>query len=301
MRATKQAPHSKLLFCIIFSLSFFYFFNLLPRMAYSWGFYAHKKINSEAVYALPAPLNTFYEKYSGDIELHAADPDKRRYVDSTEAPHHFIDIDHYGGRAIDEIPRYWTAAVKKYSADTLNRYGTLPWSVLQWEEKLTLAFKKMDAAEILKASSYLGHYVADAHVPLHTVTNYNGQKTEQQGIHALWESFIPQNFGSSYQYAGIKAVYIKDPEAKIWEIIRHSYLLAPSVLQAERETRTAFKGRDIYLDTLHKKFTPAYIDAFNNALNGMVEKQIESSVADVASFWYTAWVNSGQPDPANIK
>jgi hypothetical protein len=38
----------------------------------------------------------------------------------------------------------------------------------------------------------LGHYIGDAHVPLHTTSNYNGQKTNQHGIHGLWESRIPE-------------------------------------------------------------------------------------------------------------
>ena len=36
-------------------------------------------------------------------------------------------------------------------------------------------------------SAIIGHYVADAHVPLHAVLNYNGQLTGQTGIHNRWE------------------------------------------------------------------------------------------------------------------
>jgi hypothetical protein len=31
-------------------------------------------------------------------------------------------------------------------------------------------------------------------------------------------------------------------------------------------------------------------------LNGMVERRLAQSIFAVASFWYTAWVNAGQPD-----
>jgi hypothetical protein len=31
-------------------------------------------------------------------------------------------------------------------------------------------------------------------------------------------------------------------------------------------------------------------------LNGMVERRMRQSVYAVASCWYTAWVNAGQPD-----
>jgi hypothetical protein len=31
-------------------------------------------------------------------------------------------------------------------------------------------------------------------------------------------------------------------------------------------------------------------------LNGMVERRMRQSIFSIASFWYTAWVNAGQPD-----
>lgn len=35
-------------------------------------------------------------------------------------------------------------------------------------------------------------------------------------------------------------------------------------------------------------------------LNGMVEHQMRLSIAAVANFWYTAWVNGGKPDLINL-
>jgi hypothetical protein len=31
-------------------------------------------------------------------------------------------------------------------------------------------------------------------------------------------------------------------------------------------------------------------------LNGMIERRMRLSIASIASFWYTAWVNAGQPN-----
>jgi len=31
-------------------------------------------------------------------------------------------------------------------------------------------------------------------------------------------------------------------------------------------------------------------------MNGMVERRLTSSIITVGSYWYTAWVNAGQPD-----
>ena len=282
------------LICILF----------LSPNAFSWGFYAHKKINRMAVYGVPAPLASFYKKNIEYITEHAVDPDKKKFVDSAEGPHHFINLDHYGANPFAVLPMYWNDAAKKYTEDTLNKYGTLPWEVIYWENKLTDAFKKKDLPTILRASANIGHYVADAHVPLHTVTNYNGQKTGQTGIHGLWETAIPEAFGNTYPHINGGAVYLKDPAATIWNILKQTYPLAVTVLADERDVSTRFSKSRKYVN--HKnvgkvEYTPAYIAAYNKALNGMIEKQLRSSAVDVASFWYTAWVNAGQPDLSKLR
>jgi|SRR6185312_2717884 len=289
----------------LYSLVFLVTFIFISSNAFSWGFYAHKKINRMAVYGVPSPLSVFYKKNIEYITKHAVDPDKKRFVDSAEGPHHYINLDHYGATPFAVLPKYWRDAVKKYTEDTLNKYGTLPWEVIYWENKLTDAFKKKDLQAILRASATIGHYVADAHVPLHTVSNYNGQKTNQLGIHALWESAIPEAFGDSYQHINGGAVYLKDPAATVWNILQHTYPLSATVLVTEKEVSNHFTSNEKYLSGKsdgHKiRYTPAYIATYNKALNGMVEKQLRSSAIDVASFWYTAWVNAGQPDLSKLK
>lgn len=288
-----------------YSLFFIATLIFISPDAFSWGFYAHKKINRMAVYGVPSTLIAFYKKNIEYITKHAVDPDKKRFVDTAEGPHHYINLDHYGANPFAVLPKYWKDAVKKYSEDTLTKYGTLPWEVMYWENKLTDAFKKKDLNMILRASANIGHYVADAHVPLHTVSNYNGQKTNQLGIHALWESAIPEAFGDTYKHINGGAVYLKDPAAIIWNILKQTYPLAATVLATEKEVSSHFTKDQKYLPStgdVHKiRYTPAYIAAYNKALNGMVEKQLRSSAIDVASFWYTAWVNAGQPDLSHIR
>jgi hypothetical protein len=278
------------LLCIIF----------ISPDAFSWGFYAHKKINRMAVYAIPAPLLAFYKKNIEYITQHAVDPDRLKFVDSTEAVHHYINIDHYGVEGFNKLPKYWKDAVKKYSQDTLDKYGTLPWQIIYWEYKLTESFKRKDITAILKASAFIGHYIADAHVPLHTAANFNGQETDQKGVHALWESAIPEAFGSNYPHVNGGAVYLKDPSGKVWSILLQSHALAPTVLSVEKEVSKHFTFSQKYLSYADRgkkiKYTPAYIAAYNKALSGMVEKQLHSAAVNIASFWYTAWVNAGQPN-----
>ena len=120
------------------------------------------------------------------ITAHAVDPDMRRNVVADEAPRHFIDIDHYGKYPYSELPRKWIDAVTKFSEDTLLANGIVPWHVQTVLYRLTEAFKEKNFLQIMKNSADIGHYIADAHVPLHTSSNHNGQLTNQKGIHGFW-------------------------------------------------------------------------------------------------------------------
>ena len=55
---------------------------------------------------------------------------------------------------------------------------------------------------IIKFSAELSHYVGDAFVPLHTTINYDGQLTDQKGLHSLWESQLPERFINDYKLNG---------------------------------------------------------------------------------------------------
>ena len=39
-----------------------------------------------------------------------------------------------------------------------------------------------------------------------------------------------------------------------------------------------------------------YSRAYQQMLHGMVERRMRSAILSVGSFWYSAWVDAGQPD-----
>lgn len=49
-----------------------------------------------------------------------------------------------------------------------------------------------------------------------------------------------------------------------------------------------------------RQYSSAYTIKYNDLLKGMVERRMRQSVYAVASFWYTAWVNAGQPDLSTL-
>src|SRR4051812_18247864 len=163
---------------------------LLSIKSFCWGFYGHQRINYFAVFLLPPEMMAFYKPNIQFLTDHAVDPDKRRYAVSTEAPKHYIDIDYYGTYPYPALPHKYNEAVAKFTEDTVVANGIVPWWIAIMHKRLTEAFQEKNAAKILKLSAEIGHYIADAHVPLHASSNHDGQKTNQKGIHGFWESRV---------------------------------------------------------------------------------------------------------------
>ena len=267
----------------------------------SWGFFAHQRINRLAVFTLPKDLIGFYKSNINYITEHAVDPDKRRYADSLEAPRHYLDADHYGEKPFELIPKKWNDAVAKLSEDTLNAYGIVPWQIQRTYYKLVKAFENKDSILILKHSADLGHYIADAHVPLHTSENHNGQMTNQVGIHGFWESRLPELFAGDYDYFVGKAKYINNPLDAAWNIVENTFTMLDSTLSIEKRLDKSFPSDRKYTynernNKVIKEYSLDYSAAYHKELNGMVERQMRSSILSVGSFWYSAWVDAGQPD-----
>ncbi len=274
----------------------------------SWGFYGHRRINRMAVFTLPPEMVGFYKKNIEFVTAHAVDPDKRRYASKNEAPRHYIDIDHYakaGGNPFDIMPRYWFDAVEKFTEDTLQAYGIVPWHVARMTNWLTKAFESRDVNRILSTSADIGHYIADAHVPLHTTENYNGQLTDQKGIHGLWESRIPELTADEYDYLVGRAEYIDKPIHAIWDVVEESHSYLDSVFFIEKDLTQKIPSDQKYaFETRGKstvrQYSQQFALAYTNRMGDMVEGRMRKAIVMIGCIWYTAWVNAGQPDLDNI-
>jgi hypothetical protein len=278
----------------------------ISTQCFCWGFYAHKKINYYAVFLLPPQMLLFYKPHIDFITEHATDPDKRRYTVAAEGARHYIDIDHYGKYPFEELPHQWKDAVEKFGEDTLVTYGIVPWHIPTVLARLTKAFKEKNFSSILKNSTEIGHYIADAHVPLHASENHNGQLTDQKGIHAFWESRVPELLAEKkFDFFIGKAQYIKEPEKFIWERVLESANAADSVLKFEKKLSMQFPGDKKFAfekrnNTVIKQYSSDYTIAYDKMLNGMIERRMRQSIFAIASFWYTAWINAGQPDLSSL-
>lgn len=268
---------------------------------FAWGFHAHRIINRHAVFCLPPEMLNFYKKNIEFITERSTDPDKISRVNPDEAPRHYIDIDHYGKNPFDSMPKFWNEAIKKFSEDTLTRHGVLPWHINRMLFRLTEAFRANDAYQILLLSARFGHYIADAHTPLHTTKHYNGRTPQQRGIHGFWETRIPVILSPNYNYFVGRAKYIEDGQQTAWDIIKRSHMQVDTVYTIyEHLFETMPSDRIFVFDaagaSTARNYSREFVLSFEKMSNNMVERNIRESIFYVASFWYTAWVNAGQPN-----
>ena len=188
-----------------------------------------------------------------------------------------------------------------FGADGISKHGILPYNLMQSKYRLTEAFRKHDLRGILRNCADIGHYIGDAHVPLHTTSNYNGQKTGQTGIHAFWESRLPELFADEqYDYFVGTAQYISDTDDFFWNIIAESHALVDSVLLIEKDLSSTFPADQQY--TFEQRGTQAsqtqsraYSEAYQTRMNGMVETRLRAATLAVGSIWYTCWIDAGRP------
>ncbi|MEP6646969.1 MAG: zinc dependent phospholipase C family protein, partial [Saprospiraceae bacterium] len=352
----------------------------LTLTASDWGFFGHTLINRVAVYTLPTEMIGWYKPYIDYLSEHAVDPDKRRYATKHEAVRHFIDLDRWGDKNFDHIPRYWdhilalnmvaysinkddttyyvrpiphemwSDSVADYSNrlelvknhylrqyyedvatiscdslamifpemkcngnpviylhDVFSEHGIVPYHLQTMQRRLTNAFKKGDLESILRTSAEMGHYVADACVPLHTTANYNGQLTNQVGIHGFWESRIPELFAiDEFDMVVGTATYIDNPVTFFWDLVLSSHKEVDKVLSIEKELSLTYPSDKQYCmeDRLNQNVRMQcadYAKAYHLAMDKMVEDRFRVAVHAVGDAWYTAWVDAGQPTPPPVR
>lgn len=190
-----------------------------------------------------------------------------------------------------------------YLLDTFSIHGILPYNLERCYRDLIRAFRDGDRQRILRLSADIGHYIGDAHVPLHTTENYNGQLTGQEGIHAFWESRLPELFaGKLFNFftgkATTLAVHSRD---YFWQIVFDSHTMVDSVLSFEAALSKNWPEDLQYC--LEKRGNSSmllpcesYARAYYEALDGQVGRRMRAAVKSIGDTWLSAWTEAGKPD-----
>ena len=266
---------------------------------FSFGWYAHRKINRMAVFTLPPDMISFFKKNIEYITEHSVDPDKRTSAVEGEAAKHYMDLERYG--PVDSIPMYWREAVARYTEDTLKVHGILPYNIYTMYFRLKEAFKKENLDDVLYNAANIGHYIGDACTPLHNTKFYNGRISTERGIHGFWETRLPELLGEKFDYFVGRAEYIDKPQLFAWQLVKSSHAAVDTIYRTWDEMAINFPADKMFVfetkgQALVKQYSADYSNMFNEKINSMVERQMRRAVHAVASIWYTAWVDAGQPD-----
>jgi hypothetical protein len=261
---------------------------LVPGRAEAWGFDAHKYILARAIPLLPAEIRPFFEKFQVTIVEHAIDPDLWRSVGwEEEWPRHFLDLDAYGPYPFSVVPRNYDDAVRRFGRDFVDKNGTLPWRVEEIFRKLTEAFTQAapySRDNIKLFASVIGHYIGDAHVPLHAALNYDGQLTGQWGVHARFETDLFLRYRQRLQVTPAPAVRITSPRDFTFDALVSSYPHVATVLAADK---AAVQGRDVYDDE--------YFERFFAKMQPILEQRLAGSITGTVSMITSAWNEAGRP------
>jgi hypothetical protein len=267
----------------------------MPCPSWAWGFEAHRYIADQMIRLLPPELRPLFEKHRALIMERSVDPDMWRTAGfESEPPNHFLDLDHeaFGPYPYDGLPRDYATAVQKFGREFIHQQGLLPWRVQEIYGQLQRSFEALSRRNpspytldnIAYFSAILAHYVSDGHVPLHAVVNYDGQLTNQRGLHGRWESDLFEQFRTGLSGTPAPVRPVRDPRTFMFDVLLASNRLVPDVLAADK---AASAGREFYDE--------AYYAAFRQAQWPVLNQRILDSTTAVASVIVGAWEAAGRP------
>lgn len=266
---------------------FFLVFIFTTGNMFGWGEEGHKLIAERAFLSLPGEMRNFLG-WKSFVVAHSTDPDTRRDTTKGEAPRHYIDIDFYREFRTAKMIYNRDSLQKMYSPVEIEKQGILPWAIEESYKNLVNALRSGDAKTSQQMMADLAHYVADAHQPMHTILNYNGQLTGQKGIHARYESIMVEkyfSFISSSVIAG-QIVPMNDCLSFSSKFIESTHFLYPVIFEADK----------IAYNESGKEYNETYYKILWFYTKNITIMLLNNAVSSLASLYLSAWQEAGKPD-----
>jgi hypothetical protein len=289
---------------------------MLVQQSFAWGMDGHMLINRLAGQSLPEDIPAFLRSPAAidALEYYGPEPDRWRStaepeLNAAQAPEHFIDLEYADlagplpRRRYDYIRALAVAQAKHpelAASLTPEKVGLQPYVTTEVYERLQSAFRdyralaaakkdtKPSECEITFLAGWLGHYVGDGSMPLHTTIQYNGWVgpnpngyTTEHHIHALFETdFVHANVKAADVaplVAAAKPAVLGDVFNGYMAYLRHSNSLVERTYQLEK--------------------TGAFIGVGTPAGKAFVDRQLAAGAIELRNMIYTAWVKSAEPLP----
>ena len=261
------------------------------------GYDGHRRINYIASRQLNGPFGQFLKQNSEPLKWYSVTPDYNKSIDKEEFHRHFIDADYYDEYPFEDIPEDYSILISKYGKDKVGQYGIAPWTIKDTSERIIKLLKEKRIEQAIYHMGILGHYIADLHMPLHNVLNYNGQFTGNEGVHFRWEDRLVDEYIDEIMPVG-EIEDIKDPWHFTMGIVRESFLVHNQILEADTKARRLLtkeqaeklKSYDIL------SFEKPYLDILFSETEDLLKDRLGRSVIRTASLWQYCWEEAGKPE-----
>ena len=262
----------------------------------AWGYDGHRRINYIASKQLKGPFGQFLKNNSDPLKWYAVAPDYNKDIDSEEFHRHFIDADYYDEYPFTKIPKKYEELISLYGEDKIRKYGVAPWAINETCERIIDLLKKNQLEEAIYNMGVVGHYIADLHMPLHTVINYNGQFSGNDGIHKRWEHRLVDEYVKKIKPVG-KIETVEDPWSFSMKIVKESFKLHHLILEADTKARKLLTKEQA--DRLNSydvlSFEKPYLDSLYDDTGNLLNERMGRAVMRLASLWNYCWEQAGRP------
>jgi len=262
----------------------------------AWGYDGHRRINYIASKQLKGPFGQFLKNNSDPLKWYAVAPDYNKDIDSEEFHRHFIDADYYDEYPFTKIPKKYEELISLYGEDKIRKYGIAPWAINETCERIIDLLKKNQLEEAIYNMGVVGHYIADLHMPLHTVINYNGQFSGNDGIHKRWEHRLVDEYVKKIKPVG-KIEKVEDPWSFSMKIVKESFKLHHLILEADTKARKLLTKEQA--DRLNSNdvlsFEKPYLDSLYDDTGNLLNERMGRAVMRLASLWNYCWEQAGRP------
>jgi hypothetical protein len=233
--------------------------------AFAWGDLGHR-IVAKVGAQLSEDGDLFWGANLEPLMTFANTPDfmwKRGNTSADEKPTHWFQFDVYSpsGTKLPTMFESYASVVKKYSEPFVVENGTGLWRIQQFYLSAKEAIERGDTETGLQWAGAMAHYVGDLSQPLHVTHNYDGQLTNQKGIHSWFESVNLERGGAADVEASVfaKARVLLDSKefraqasgdlmrAVLLESQRSAQFI-DTVLQNDKKLGRTGKGSEVQLD-----------------------------------------------------
>jgi hypothetical protein len=264
----------------------------------AWSLTGHTLINRAAIAALPDDGPVFLKRYIDWIGARSTAPDSWRdaggaALAADEAPNHFWAMERVPAAIANALPASRLDYARQ--AGDVSRTGTLPYAIVETYQRLEVAFgiwrRRHDAQQDtsfieLDAAFYagwLGHYVGDGGMPLHTSENREG-----------WIGPNPKGFTTDHLiHPRFEADFVKLVGLSEADVARH--------IGAPRRVGDPMREATAYLERSHARVDQVYAldlrHAFDDRSNGEARELLYACTGDAAAMLRDlidgAWVGSG--------